>query len=76
MDLFVYFWPEAKTQKYLIHIYQVRDRQRDDQTNKKQTFYRTPHHKQVQETKQTMIVSEEIVLTQTLTRPPIFWENP
>ena len=39
--IFVYFWPQAKSQKNLIHIYQVRDWQRDEQTDKNQTFYQT-----------------------------------
>ena len=39
--IFVYFWPYAKSRKNLIHIYQVRDGQRDDRTDKKQTFYWT-----------------------------------
>ena len=37
--IFVYFWPHAKSKKNLKHIYQVRDGQRDDQIDKKQTFY-------------------------------------
>ena len=39
--IFVYFWPHAKSQKNLVHKYPVRDRQRDNQTAKKQTSYRT-----------------------------------
>ena len=39
--IFVYFWPQAKSQKNLIHEYQVRDGQKDEQTDKNQTFYQT-----------------------------------
>ena len=39
--IFVSFWPYAKIQKNLIHIYQVRVRQRHEQTEKKQTSYQT-----------------------------------
>ena len=39
--IFVYFWPRAKIQKNLIHIYQLRDRQSYEQTDKKQASYQT-----------------------------------
>ena len=39
--IFVYFWPRAEIQKNLIHIYQLRDRQSYEQTDKKQASYQT-----------------------------------
>ena len=39
--IFLYFWPQAKSQKNLTHIYQARDGQRNEQTEKNQAFYQT-----------------------------------
>ena len=39
--IFVYFLPTTKSKKKLIRIYQVRDKQRDEQTDKNQIFHQT-----------------------------------